>query len=70
MENLLKVKEAAKVIGLSASTMNKMRCTGHGPRFYRIGKRRIGYALTDLQDWLSGSQHTSTSEYLADEKRA
>jgi predicted DNA-binding transcriptional regulator AlpA len=70
MQNLLKVKEAAAIIGLSASTMNKMRCTGRGPRFYRIGKRRIGYALADLMEWLSGGHHTSTAEYIPDEKRA
>lgn len=70
MENLLKVQEAAQMVGLSASTLNKMRCTGEGPRFYRIGKRRIGYAVADLLEWLGGKKHVSTAEYEIGERRA
>ncbi len=69
MQKLLKVKEAAAVIGVSASSMNKWRCAGCGPRFHRLGKRRVAYSQADVEAWLNERLHASTSEYGADARR-
>jgi predicted DNA-binding transcriptional regulator AlpA len=65
MNSLLTVKEAAARTGLSASTLNKMRMTGAGPKFIRLGKRRVAYAVEDLNHWLEANTHASTTEYVA-----
>lgn len=59
----LRVKEAALCLGLSASTLNKWRTQGRGPRFVKLG-RVIGYLATDLDAWLQDQTRSSTSEYL------
>ena len=69
MQKLLKVQEAAELTGLSASTLNKMRGTGHGPRFHRLGKRRVAYSQADVEAWLKERSHASTSEYGTDATR-
>ncbi len=65
MKPLLKVEEAALYTDLSKSTLDKMRCTGEGPRFVRLGKRRVAYAVIDLDDWIAKCKHNSTAEYPA-----
>ena len=57
----LSVKEAAYHTGLSCSSLNKLRCTGQGPRFAKIG-RRVVYGVADLDAWLAKHLKTSTSE--------
>jgi predicted DNA-binding transcriptional regulator AlpA len=43
--------EAAAVVGLSKQTLRVLRSRGGGPRFVKLGPRRIGYLLTDLEVW-------------------
>ena len=56
----LSVKGAANYTGLSCSTLNKLRCSGGGPRFAKIG-RRVIYNIADLDTWLEQHLKTSTS---------
>lgn len=58
---LLDNEQAAKLLGLSTSTLNKWRVYGEGPRFAKIG-RRIAYRLTDLEAWIASRLRGSTSE--------
>jgi len=60
---LLTPPEAAKRIGLSASTMAKLRCVGGGPRYVRLSVRRVGYAVEDLDLCLESRKFRVTSEY-------
>ncbi|MGM4877047.1 helix-turn-helix transcriptional regulator [Bradyrhizobium sp. 956_D2_N1_5] len=62
LKNLVDTHGAAKHIALSASTLNKLRVYGGGPRFYKLG-RRVAYDLADLNSWLDGRRRQSTSEY-------
>ena len=57
----LSVKEASNYTGLSFSTLNKLRCSGQGPRFAKIG-RRVVYDVADLDSWLAKHLKTSTSD--------
>lgn len=54
--------EAAKKLGLSNSTLAKMRVYGRGPQYLKLG-RRVVYSLADLEAWLNENRHRSTSEY-------
>lgn len=57
----LRTPEAAAYVGLSASTMNKLRLTGDGPKFCRLG-RAVVYLVVELDSWLSTRVRTSTSD--------
>jgi excisionase family DNA binding protein len=58
---LLSVEEAARLLGLSASTLNKLRLTGGGPRFAKLGRRCL-YDGDDLKKWAAERKRMSTSE--------
>ena len=55
------VADAAAYVGLSVSTLNKLRVFGGGPAFLKLG-RRVVYDSRDLNDWLERSRRRSTSE--------
>ena len=52
-QQLLKTLDAATYIGLSRSTLEKLRCAGKGPRFVRLASA-VRYRPQDLDDWLNG----------------
>lgn len=49
---VLRVEAAAAHVGLSVSTLNKMRGDGRGPRFIKLTGKVVGYAIEDLDAWL------------------
>ena len=51
---------AAEYVGLSASTLEKMRLAGEGPTFIRLSGRAVGYDIRDLDEWLD-EQRRSTN---------
>lgn len=55
-------KEAATYVGLHYSTLAKMRMTGDGPTFLKLG-RKVVYEQTALDQWMAERAHSSTSEY-------
>jgi predicted DNA-binding transcriptional regulator AlpA len=57
----LDVGAAAHHIGLSVSTLNKLRVFGGGPIFLKLG-RRVAYDLGDLEAWLATKRRRSTSD--------
>lgn len=57
----LAVREAAAYLGLSKSTLDKLRVTGGGPAYLRLG-RRVVYDRRDLETWAQASRHRNTSE--------
>ncbi len=59
---LLDVREAARRLGLSKSTLDKMRCSGQGPRFIRATDRAIRYDPTDLDAFANERRRRSTSD--------
>lgn len=44
--------QAAKLTGFAVRTLNKMRNTGGGPVFKKIGKRKVVYQVAELQRWI------------------
>ncbi len=55
----IRTKQAAHYLGLSKSTLDKMRCFGGGPRFYKFG-RAVIYDVADLDAWKAERARTST----------
>jgi hypothetical protein len=58
--------EAALYVGLTPVTLDKLRLTGGGPPFYRVGSKRVVYDRADLEAWVRSNKFDSTSERLAD----
>jgi predicted DNA-binding transcriptional regulator AlpA len=52
---------AANYLGLSSSTLAKMRLRGDGPIFLKLN-RSVAYDTRDLDAWLSIRRRTSTSD--------
>jgi predicted DNA-binding transcriptional regulator AlpA len=61
---LLNARKAADWTGLSASTLAKLRLSGDGPTYAKLG-RRVVYRLHDLETWIEAHRFKSTSEYCA-----
>jgi predicted DNA-binding transcriptional regulator AlpA len=57
----LSVPEAARYLGLSEAFLNRMRSTGGGPIFFKLGARVV-YSTTDLESWLAARRRRSTSD--------
>jgi excisionase family DNA binding protein len=58
---LLNQSEAAKILGLSTRTLERLRLTGEGPPFAKLG-RRVLYRPADLNAWVAERIVRSTSE--------
>lgn len=57
----LRPEHAGPYIGLSKSTLDKMRVYGTGPTFSRLG-RAVVYCRDDLNAWVEQRRVASTSE--------
>ncbi len=58
----LRPPAAADFLGLSASTLAKMRLRGDGPIYSKAGPRVVVYDLADLESWLTARKRSSTSD--------
>jgi hypothetical protein len=58
----LTTHEASAHLKIAASTLCKMRLSGEGPPFLKIGPRRVVYDLADLEEWASARRRRSTSD--------
>jgi hypothetical protein len=63
LDRRLRVSDAARYLGLSESTLAKMRLRGDGPAYSKAGARVVVYALADLNDFLDARRRTSTSQH-------
>jgi len=58
---ILSTKQAAHYLGLSPSTLAKLRLSGDGPVFIKM-RSRVGYQISSLDEWLAQRRRISTSE--------
>lgn len=65
---MIKVAGAAERLGLSISTLNKLRCLGGGPAFYKLGTA-VFYDPADLDVWVAERRRTSTWAPANDNER-
>lgn len=60
----LKTPDAAEYLGVSVSTLEKLRVKGGGPEYLKLG-RGVVYDTRDLDKWLEASRRRSTSDTKA-----
>lgn len=62
-EDLLDSEQAGQYIGgVSIATMARYRSKGLGPKFIRVGGRRIRYRVRDLEEFLESRTVTPGGE--------
>jgi len=61
IDPLLTPQDAAEFLALSKSWLAKLRLTGDGPPYVKLG-RRVRYRFSDLEAWLHGQVRRSTSD--------
>jgi excisionase family DNA binding protein len=67
---LLSPEQVAERLGLSRSTLAKLRLTGGGPRFLKLGAA-VRYPEEELAIWLASKpRRASTSDGVADQLRS
>ena len=59
---VLNAARVAERLGLSVSTLAKLRLSGAGPAYVKLG-RRVVYRPSDVDEWVAANRHQSTSEY-------
>jgi predicted DNA-binding transcriptional regulator AlpA len=61
MSRVAPANVAARYVGLSESTLAKLRLNGNGPTYCKLG-RRVVYRLADLDAWLQSRTTRDTSD--------
>lgn len=61
MDSFWTTQDAARFLGLSASTLTKLRLTGGGPVFRKFG-RSVRYAEREVREWADARVRKSTSD--------
>lgn len=59
--SLLSQTQVAGMLGVAARTMERWRYEGRGPRFVRVGGRRL-YRRADVDDFIQRGLATSTRD--------
>jgi predicted DNA-binding transcriptional regulator AlpA len=61
-QRFLRTEDAARLIGMSPKTLNKLRSVGGGPAFRNLARRCVVYDRQDLIEWvLAKPKRSSTS---------
>ncbi|MBL0407531.1 helix-turn-helix domain-containing protein [Microvirga aerilata] len=55
----LNTREAASYLKVSASLLNKLRLTGGGPPYMKLGPKRVVYDVGDLNAWMCRKRFVS-----------
>jgi hypothetical protein len=61
MDQLFTTRQAAERCNLSPRTLEKLRLTGRGPVYVRLGGA-VRYPQADLDAWIAGNRRRSTSD--------
>jgi predicted DNA-binding transcriptional regulator AlpA len=56
MTRYLSVTEAAAYLTLSKPLLDRMRLTGGGPSWVRLGPKRVAYDIRDLDAWAAAGR--------------
>lgn len=57
---VLDVRRASHIVGLSPSTLNTLRSRGGGPPYVKVG-RRVFYRVSDLRAWRDARLRSNTA---------
>ena len=60
---LLSERDAARILAVSARTLENWRRTGSGPAFVKLaGGRNVRYPVDGLHEWIADNLRTSLSD--------
>ena len=62
MAPVLSERRGAELLGLSVHTRQRFRVEGRGPRYLKLGKKRVAYAEADISAWLDSCRRENTSQ--------
>ncbi len=62
MQVYFDVRECARSLGVSCSTLARWRVSGEGPTYYKVG-RRILYSVIEVETWVHRHAYSSTAQY-------
>jgi len=65
MAKILTCQQAAELIGLSKRSLDRMRVTGAGPKFFRAGPRAVRYREDAVLEWAQAREAASRAEEAA-----
>ena len=57
----VETKQAARLAGVSAKTLENLRYLGGGPKYLKLG-RKVAYDPRDIEAWKDERRFSSTSE--------
>ncbi len=60
-DRLLNIEEAARFLSVSTALLDKWRSQGGGPRYAKLGTRRVAYRLSDLNRFIEAGLSNSNS---------
>ena len=60
-------KQLSDLLCVSTSYLNKLRMTGRGPKYVKIGYRSILYPVLEIQRYVSSLLQSSTSEKVGNQ---
>jgi predicted DNA-binding transcriptional regulator AlpA len=60
--SILRTRAAAEFLALGESTLEKMRCSGTGPKYVQLGPRAVGYDIEELRSYKKARTRSSTSD--------
>jgi hypothetical protein len=63
LRRLVDTKKAAVIVDQSESQLAKLRLTGDGPEFVKLG-RSVRYEIEALERWIASRRRWSTSDRL------
>jgi predicted DNA-binding transcriptional regulator AlpA len=61
MDRLLTQRQTSEIVSLSERTLERLRVSGTGPRYVKLG-RRVAYRQADIEAWIASRVVSSTSE--------
>ena len=61
----LSPKEAALFLSVSVKELERLRYAGGGPRYVKLGKRTVRYAIPELHAWMQSRTVSNTAEAAA-----
>ena len=61
-KTLVSPKQVSERLLLSQSKLAKLRCSGMGPKFVKLGSRTVAYRVEDIESYIRENLQRSTSE--------
>lgn len=65
-KELLSTAELSAYLGVSNTTLERWRNKGTGPKYVKMGRRKVLYFWTSVQEWMAANEHQSTKELTND----